>query len=190
MRRHRERSWLFLGPQESGLGWPGTGPGRRSSGTHSAQGQNRTPPTPRPATSFHSGNGSRALAVVRPRGSPRVAHVSPGRRIGLLVPCGQWNAETLVSGAPPPLSTHGQGAISKQPEVSVPCSHGALTFGTVLCGVATARIPLLPWWEERGWGRVVAGFSSAKSWQSEVHVALELVPHSSTGGILAAMICH
>lgn len=106
------------------------------------------------------------------------------------MPCGQWNAETSVSGAPPLLSTHVQGAISKQPEVSVPRSHGALTFGTVLSGVATARIPLLPWWEERGWGRVVAGFSSAKSWQSEVHVALELVPHSSTGGILAAMICH
>lgn len=142
MRPHRERSWLFLGSQGSGLGWPGPGPGRRWLSSlvvrNSAQGQNRTPPTPRPATSFHSGNASWALAVVRPRDSPRVANISPGRLLCLLMPLWAVECRNIGEWGPPLLSTHVQGAISKQPEVSVPRSHGALTFGTVLSGVATA----------------------------------------------------
>lgn len=132
MRSYRERSWLFLGPPSSGLGWPGPGPGRRW--LRSIVRKSHTEPrgrTEHPQAShlFSQWECWMGPGCSEAKGQVLALNVGSFRpptsaQGGPDLPadsfCVPWNAERLVSGDP---STSEVPSARQLHGVSVPCSH-------------------------------------------------------------------
>lgn len=106
MRPSRGRSWLFLGPQRSSLGWAGAKPGGRwlspliwGSDPRPRDLPKGPPPPGKPPL--------QTRVLVGPW-QPLPPHPHP-RQVDLIclqTPCVQWQVEKSLSGAPFPCSLH------------------------------------------------------------------------------------